>query len=121
MRLATGCTAALAIVLVAPVGAQVDPGTGEEGCVACHSRIPILELSRPIAVLVNAIAPGFIETDMTSGLPDEMKDSTRSRIPLKRFGDPEEVASGVIFLASSYSNYIVGHVLRIDGGLVMQG
>jgi 3-oxoacyl-[acyl-carrier protein] reductase len=72
-------------------------------------------------ILVNAIAPGFIETDMTDGLPDEMKESTRSRIPLRRFGDPGEVAAGVVFLASSYANYIVGHVLRIDGGLVMQG
>lgn len=70
-------------------------------------------------ILVNAVAPGFIETEMTQQLPDDAKASVLQEIPLGRFGSAKEVADAVLFLASDYSNYITGHVLVVDGGLVM--
>ncbi len=68
---------------------------------------------------VNAVAPGFIETDMTSGLPDKVKEEYLKGIPLQRMGKPEDVAKTVLFLASEYSDYITGQVISIDGGMVM--
>ena len=68
---------------------------------------------------VNAIAPGFIETDMTAKLSDKVKEQAVSQIPLNRFGKPEEVAELVAFLAGEKSNYITGQVFHIDGGMVM--
>ena len=73
----------------------------------------------PYNVRVNAIAPGFIDTDMVSGLKDEYKQEILNRIPLKRFGKAEEVAKIATFLASSRSKYITGQVVTIDGGLAM--
>jgi len=70
-------------------------------------------------IQVNAIAPGYIETEMTVGLPDEVKDSYLSSIPARRPGSPEDVAKAVVFLASSASDYIAGQVLHVDGGLLM--
>ena len=70
-------------------------------------------------ILVNAVAPGFIETDMTDVLKDEVKDAIGKQIPLKRMGTPEDVANVVSFLASEKSNYITGQVINIDGGMVM--
>lgn len=70
-------------------------------------------------VTVNAIAPGFIETDMTQKLSQEVIDLWAGQIPLKRFGQPEEVAYAVCFLASEQASYITGHTLEVDGGLVM--
>lgn len=68
---------------------------------------------------VNAVAPGFIKTDMTDVLSDKVKESTLNGIPLKRFGDTQDIAKVVIFLASSCSDYITGQVLNVDGGMVM--
>jgi 3-oxoacyl-[acyl-carrier protein] reductase len=68
-------------------------------------------------VTCNAIAPGFIETDMTDGLSDKVKESALGLIPLKRMGQPEEVAKLAAFLASDESSYITGEVIKIDGGL----
>lgn len=68
-------------------------------------------------ITCNVVAPGFIDTDMTSGLPDELKDGAKKLIPLARFGKVEEVAKAVAFLASDDAAYITGQVLVIDGGL----
>ena len=70
-------------------------------------------------VRVNAVAPGFIDTDMTSSLPDKVKEAFLERIPLKRMGSPNDVASAVLFLASDDSSYITGQVLSVDGGMFM--
>lgn len=79
-------------------------------------------LAREVAsrqVTVNAIAPGFIETDMTDALPQAIKDTLQREIPLARFGKPEDVAALCVFLASDAAAYITGQVLQVDGGLAM--
>jgi 3-oxoacyl-[acyl-carrier protein] reductase len=70
-------------------------------------------------ITVNAVAPGFITTDMTSELPEEVKEVMLKEIPLARFGQPEDIAQVVAFLASDASAYMTGQVLRVDGGMVM--
>jgi len=70
-------------------------------------------------VLCNAVAPGFIATDMTDVLPEKVKETVRPLIPMQRFGKPEEVASVVAFLAGPDSGYITGQVIVVDGGLRM--
>ena len=77
-------------------------------------------LSRELAgrkVTINAVAPGFIESDMTAALGDMVKDEAKKRIPAKRLGTAEEVAAGVLFLASRDASYITGQVLTVDGGM----
>jgi 3-oxoacyl-[acyl-carrier protein] reductase len=68
---------------------------------------------------VNAVAPGFIETDMTDKMNDQQKEAILSNVPIKRLGKPEDVAKTVLFLCSSDSDYITGQVLTVDGGMVM--
>ena len=70
-------------------------------------------------IQVNAVAPGFITTDMTQQLTSEMQEQILNRIPLKRFGKPEDVANAVSFLASPAADYITGQVLCVDGGMIM--
>jgi 3-oxoacyl-[acyl-carrier protein] reductase len=70
-------------------------------------------------VTVNAVAPGFIETDMTAGLSEDVKNTLLAHIPLKRFGKTEDVAAAVRFLASDEAGYITGHVLDVNGGMYM--
>jgi|SRR5690242_16060228 3-oxoacyl-[acyl-carrier protein] reductase len=70
-------------------------------------------------ITVNAIAPGFIETDMTAALSDQLKQNMLAHIPLKRFGKPEDVAAAVKFLASEEAGYITGAVLNVNGGMYM--
>lgn len=70
-------------------------------------------------ITVNAIAPGFIQTDMTDVLSDKVKEGIISNIPLKALGKPEDIASAVCFLASDEASYITGQVLNVDGGMVM--
>ena len=70
-------------------------------------------------IRVNAVAPGFIQTDMTSVLNDSVKENINNQIPLKRMGTAEEVANVVYFLADDVSSYITGQVINVDGGMVM--
>src|SRR5437764_8589769 len=70
-------------------------------------------------ITVNALAPGFIETDMTAGLTEEMRGSILKQIPLGSLGQPEDIASAALFLAGPASRYITGQVLTVDGGMVM--
>jgi len=70
-------------------------------------------------ITVNAIAPGFIETDMTAVLKDDFKNEMLRRVPLKRMGTPDDIASAVAFLAGDGASYITGHVLDVNGGLYM--
>jgi 3-oxoacyl-[acyl-carrier protein] reductase len=90
------------------------------------SKAGLIGLTKAIAqemgsrnITVNAIAPGFIETDMTAVLPEELKTASLSRIPLKRFGTAEDVAGAVRFLASEEASYITGAVLDVNGGMYM--
>ena len=70
-------------------------------------------------ITVNAIAPGFIETDMTEVLSDKVKEASVAQIPLGKFGKPEDVAAAAAFLASEEAGYITGQVLHVDGGMVI--
>ena len=70
-------------------------------------------------VTVNAVAPGFIVTDMTDGLPEDVKEKVTSSVPLKELGQVEDIASAVEFLAGPGARYITGQVLTVDGGMVM--
>ena len=90
------------------------------------SKAGLIGLTKSVAqemgsrnITVNAIAPGFIETDMTSVLPQELKDKMLASIPLKRIGRPQDVAAAVRFLTSEDASYITGHVLDINGGMYM--
>jgi len=79
-------------------------------------------LARELAsrnITVNAVAPGFITTNMTAGLSDEIKNTIQSKIPLGKTGTPEDIANAVAFLASAEASYITGQVLCVDGGIVM--
>lgn len=68
---------------------------------------------------VNAVAPGFIETDMTDELSDEMKEQLLSQIPLRTLGKPEHIAKVIRFLVSSDADYMTGQTIHVDGGMVM--
>jgi 3-oxoacyl-[acyl-carrier protein] reductase len=68
---------------------------------------------------VNAVAPGFIQTDMTAKLPEELKQKMQEGIPLNRFGAPSDVAAVCLFLASEDSSYMTGQTIVVDGGMVM--
>ena len=68
-------------------------------------------------ITCNAIAPGFVATEMTDKLSDEVKDSIDSVVPLKRMAQPEDIANAAVFLASDKASYITGEVLKVDGGL----
>lgn len=90
----------------------------------CSSKAGLIGMTKAAArelatrnVRVNAVAPGFIDTDMTDVLPDELKEKYLEEIPLKRFGSVEDIADAVVFLASSKSAYITGQVLAVNGGM----
>jgi 3-oxoacyl-[acyl-carrier protein] reductase len=70
-------------------------------------------------VLVNAVAPGYIDTEMTRGIAEEAKQALQAAIPLGRLGQGADVAAAVLFLASDWASYITGQVLVVDGGMVM--
>lgn len=73
----------------------------------------------PRGINVNAVAPGFIQTDMTSAMPEKAKEEAVKQIPLGKMGNPEDIANAVIFLASDKGNYITGQVLTVDGGMAI--
>lgn len=90
------------------------------------SKAGIIGLTKSVArelasrnIQVNAVAPGFIQTDMTDALPDDVKANLGTTIPLGKVGDAEDVAAAVAFLASDDAKYITGQVLRVDGGMAM--
>ncbi len=68
---------------------------------------------------VNAIAPGFVNTEMTEGLSEKVKEGAVAQIPLGRFGEPEDIAEAALFLASESARYMTGQVLHVDGGMAM--
>ena len=72
-------------------------------------------------ITVNCVAPGFIETDMTTAVVNAAGDKIKSSIPVKRFGRPEDISNAVMFLASEESSYITGQILKVDGGLTLGG
>jgi len=81
-----------------------------------------MAMAREVAsrnITVNAVAPGYIDTEMTHGLPPELKETMRKMVPLGRTGAPEDVAHAVCFLSSEKASYITGHVLNVNGGLLM--
>jgi len=104
------------------VGAMGNPGQANY----CASKAGIEGFTRSMAyelgsrnITVNAVAPGFIATDMTDELTEDQKDAMMKNIPLGRYGDPAEVAKAVVFLASEGAAYITGQVIAVNGGLNM--
>lgn len=104
------------------VGVMGNPGQSNYAA----SKAGIIGFSKSLAkelgsrgVTVNVIAPGYVATDMTAALSDKAQDAMLGAIPLGRPATPQDVANAVLFLASSYSDYITGHVLHVDGGLAM--
>lgn len=93
----------------------------------CAAKAGLIGLTKALAqemaarnITVNAVAPGFIETDMTAALGGDVKEKMTASIPLRRPGRPEEVAAAVRFLASEEAGYITGHVLDVNGGMFMR-
>ncbi len=104
------------------VGQSGNPGQANY----VSSKAGIIGLTKALAqevgsrnITVNAVAPGFIETDMTAKLPQEVKDAYIAKIPLKRGGTPDDVAKAVRFLVSDDAAYITGHVISVNGGMYM--
>ena len=92
----------------------------------CASKAGVIGLTKSVArelgsrgITSNAVAPGFIETEMTDVLSDDVKKSMGEQIPLKRFGQTKDIAETVAFLASDLAGYITGQVIQVDGGMAM--
>ncbi|MEW6659022.1 MAG: 3-oxoacyl-[acyl-carrier-protein] reductase [Thermodesulfobacteriota bacterium] len=90
------------------------------------SKAGLIGLTKSVArelasrnITVNAVAPGFIETEMTAALPEKVRAEMQAQIPLNRFGTPEEVAQAVVFLAGDAAAYMTGQVLHVNGGMLM--
>ena len=109
------------IINVSSVAAEhVNPGqtnyAASKGAINSFTRALAVELASR-GVTVNAVAPGFIETDMSQAVRNKAGDLIKKFIPMRRFGSPEDIARVVVFLASEDSSYITGQVLTVDGGL----
>jgi 3-oxoacyl-[acyl-carrier protein] reductase len=111
------------IINIASVIGQIG-NTGQANYAA--SKAGVIAFTKTMArelagrgIRVNAVAPGFIQSQMTEKLPEDLKNTILRQIPLGKFGQPEDVAKVVLFLASGASGYITGQVLRVDGGMVM--
>ena len=92
----------------------------------CASKAGVIGLTKSVArelgsrgITVNAIAPGFIDTEMTAVLPEDVKKSMGEQIPMKKFGKTEDVANLAAFLASDLAGYITGQIIGVDGGMAM--
>lgn len=96
-------------------GGQANYAASKAGLVAVTKTLAQETGSR--GVRVNALAPGYIATDMTAVLPDQVKAAMIERVPLKRMGEPKDVANAALFFASDESTYITGQVLPVDGGM----
>ena len=96
---------------------QVNYAASKAGVVGMTKSLAKELASR--GVTVNAVAPGFIETDMTAAMPQAAKDAMMPTIPMQRLGAPEDVAKAVAFLASDEAAYVTGQVLAVDGGMAM--
>jgi len=110
------------INIASVVGVMGNPG--QANYVA--SKAGLIGLTKTVArelasrnITVNAVAPGFIETEMTAALPDKVRAEMQAQIPLNRFGTPEEVAQAVVFLAGNAAAYMTGQVLHVNGGMLM--
>ena len=95
-------------------------------CNYAASKAGVIGFSKSVArelasrnINVNVIAPGYINTEMTSVLPDKVKEEVLKTIPMKKIGEPKEIANLALFLSSDLSNYITGQVINVDGGMVM--
>ncbi|MCL1860141.1 MAG: SDR family oxidoreductase, partial [Proteobacteria bacterium] len=108
------------INITSVVGSTGNPGQANYAA----SKAGVAGMSRSLArelgsrnITVNCVAPGFIDTQMTQGLPQAVRDSMLSNIPLGRLGNPEEIACAVAFLASPAAAYITGTTLHVNGGM----
>ena len=96
-------------------GGQANYSASKAGLIGMTKSLALECAGR--GVRVNAIAPGYISTDMTADLPDNVKNVMLERIPLKRMGAPQDIANAALFLASDNSSYITGQVITVDGGM----
>jgi 3-oxoacyl-[acyl-carrier protein] reductase len=96
-------------------GGQANYSASKAGLIGVTKSLAQETASR--GVRVNALAPGYIATDMTAALPDKVKEVMLEKIPLKRMGTPQDIALAALFLASDDSDYITGQVLPVDGGM----
>ncbi len=110
------------ISITSVVGTMGNPGQGNYAA----SKAGLVGMTKSLAqevasrgITVNCLAPGFIETPMTDVLPDEQKAALAERIPAGRLGTPNDIASGVLFLASDEAGYITGQTLHVNGGMIM--
>jgi 3-oxoacyl-[acyl-carrier protein] reductase len=105
------------VVALSGNAGQANYVAAKAGLIGLSKAIAVEIASRNITV--NVVAPGFIETPMTSVLPDKVKEDLKTRIPLGRWGSARDVAAAIVFLASDEAGYITGHVLNVNGGMYL--